>query len=97
MGVTYQHVGQRLRTGIQRFLEAAEPLVERWIDERTSALDKEKINGKMEAFESSRTPDDLREQFEGYYPAELRTRYPLIFDLLEADDARLYAGSSAEA
>ena len=64
--------------------------VERWIDERTSGLDKDRINERLERFDSSRTPDELRAQFERFYPAELRERYPIVLDLLEADDARLY-------
>jgi hypothetical protein len=69
---------------------SSEADVERWIDERTSALDKAKINDKMERFDSSRAPDEIRALFERTYPAELRERYPCVFDLLEADDARLY-------
>jgi hypothetical protein len=70
---------------------ASEAAVEQWIGEKTAALDKPVINGKMERFESSRTPDDLREAFESFYPPALRERHAIIFDLLEADDARLYA------
>ena len=70
---------------------ASESAVEQWINEKTSALDKPVINGKMERFESSRTPDDMRAAFENFYPAALRERHAIIFDLLEADDARLYA------
>ena len=69
----------------------SETAVEHWIVERTEALDKTAINGKMERFESHRTPDDMRAAFESFYPVELRERHAIIFDLLEADDARLYA------
>ncbi len=79
----------QLRDAVAAF--ASETDVERWIDERTSELDKERINERMERFDSSRTPDELRAQFERFYPAELRERYPIVLDLLEADDARLYA------
>lgn len=70
---------------------ASEADVEAWIAERTAQIDKAKVNGKMERFESSRTAEALKEAFERSYPAELRERHPVIFDLLEADDARLYA------
>jgi hypothetical protein len=70
---------------------ASEGDIERWIDEHTTAVDKPAINGKMERFASSRTPDDMRAQFDSFYPAELRERHAIVFDLLEADDARLYA------
>lgn len=68
----------------------SEAEVESWIMQRTAHVDKDKINAKMERFDSSRTPADVRGQFELIYPVELRERYPIVFDLLEADDARLY-------
>lgn len=64
--------------------------VERWIAERTAHVDKAKINGKMERFESSRTSDEMRDVFEHSYPADLRERHAGLFDLFDADDARLY-------
>ncbi len=71
---------------------ASEDDVEAWIAERTANIDKEKINGKMERFPASRTPDDLRALFEQTYPDDLRTNPDIpIFELLERDDARLYA------
>jgi hypothetical protein len=70
---------------------ADEAEVVRWIEGRTQTINKPAINAKMERYDSSRTPDDMRPLFEGFYPAELRERYPTIFDLLEADDARIYA------
>jgi hypothetical protein len=72
---------------------ASEPEVEAWIAERTAHVDKAKINGKMERFESSRMSDEMRELFERSYPADLRERHAVLFDLFEADDARLYARS----
>jgi hypothetical protein len=66
--------------------------VEAWIEARTAHLDKAAINAKMERFDSSRNPEAIRPQFERLYPTELRERYPIIFDLLEADDVRLYGG-----
>ncbi|MBD5635964.1 MAG: DUF5069 domain-containing protein [Candidatus Eremiobacteraeota bacterium] len=77
---------------------SSEREVEAWLLERTSHLDLERINGKMERFNSGRTPESLRAEFERIYPAELRERHPLLFDLLEADDARLYLlhGENAE-
>ncbi len=71
---------------------ASEDAVETWIADRTAHVDKEKINAKMEHFPASRTPDNLRELFEETYPEALRTNPELpIFELLEHDDARLYA------
>ena len=70
---------------------ASEADVEAWIAERTAHVDKAKVNGKMERFESSRTSGNMLEVFERSYPADLRERYPVLFDLFEADDARLYS------
>ena len=64
--------------------------MEGWIAERTAHVDKAKINGKMERFESSRTSDEMRDVFEHSYPADLRERHAVLFDLFDADDARLY-------
>lgn len=72
---------------------ASESDVERWIDERTAGIDKERINGKMERFDSSRNPPEIQAVFEEIYPVGLRQRHSVIFDLLEADDARLYSSS----
>jgi hypothetical protein len=69
---------------------ASEAEVEAWIAERTAQVDKAKINGKMERFESSRTSGELKEVFERSYPADLRERHAVLFDLFEADDARVY-------
>lgn len=74
---------------------ASEAEVEAWIAERTAHVDKAKINGKMERFESSRTGEDMRELFERSYPADLRERHLVLFDLFEADDARLFAQPAA--
>jgi len=69
---------------------ASEAEVEAWIVERTAHVDKAKINGKMERFDSVRMSDEMREVFERSYPAELRERHTVLFDLFEADDARLF-------
>jgi hypothetical protein len=80
-------------TALQRRIEAAasEEDVEAWLVERTAELDKAKINAKMEGFDSGRTPESMRETFEQAYPAALRERYTVVFDLLEADDALRYS------
>jgi len=64
--------------------------IERWLATRTQGVDKPAINVRMERFKTDRTPEPMRELFETSYPADLRTRFPVLFDLLEADDARLY-------
>jgi arginine decarboxylase-like protein len=77
---------------LQRCVNSAfsEREVEEWLLARTTNVDREKINSKMEQFDSARTPESMREAFESIYPVELRNAHPHLFDLLEADDARLY-------
>ena len=69
----------------------SEAEVEAWIAERTAHVDKAKINGKMERFDSVRMSDAMRTVFECSYPADLRERHTVLFDLFEADDAQLYS------
>lgn len=68
--------------------------VEAWIEQRTSALDKEQLNAKMERFDTSRMPAEWRPIFDKLYPEKLRERFPGVFDLLEADDDRVYASTA---
>lgn len=65
--------------------------------DRTRTIDRERINDKMERFETSRTPPQYLETFEATYPAELRRAHDTIFALLEADDARLDRTAGREA
>ena len=74
-----------LREIVQR--AASEEEVEQWIARRTEHLDRERFNAKMESLNSSRIPDAWREAFDGAYPAELVAAHPVLFDLIEADDA----------
>jgi hypothetical protein len=69
---------------------SSEREVEVWLLARTTTVDREEINSKMEQFDTARTPDSMREAFESIYPVELRKAHPHLFDLLEADDARLF-------
>ncbi|HEX3463080.1 MAG TPA: DUF5069 domain-containing protein [Candidatus Elarobacter sp.] len=97
MSVAWRHYTKIDLAELCGVVESAqsEAEVEAWIEARTAHLDKAKINEKLERFDSSRMPDDLRPLFERLIPAELRERYPLIFDLLEADDARLYPATDS--
>src|SRR5579883_978314 len=74
-----------LRDVVER--AGSEEEVEAWIAARTAPLDRERFNAKMESLNSSRIPDAWREAFDGAYPAELVAAHPLLFDLIEADDA----------
>jgi hypothetical protein len=62
-----------------------------WLEARTATLDKDAINAKLERFDGSRVSDAFRETFESTYPPELRERHPVLFDLLEADDDRIFS------
>jgi hypothetical protein len=73
---------------------ASEREIERWLEDRTVTLDRERVNDKMQRFATSRTPPPYQETFEAAYPAELRNAHTVIFDLLDADDARLYASTT---
>lgn len=42
-------------------------------------------------------PAEHRANFESLYPAYLRDRYPVAFDLIEADDRELYPALDAQA
>lgn len=53
-------------------------------------------NAVLGAMRTEHVPFDQREQFEDLYPGYLRARYPLLFDLLEADDGELYPALSNE-
>ena len=62
-----------------------------WISTRTQSIDTAKINTKMVNFSTDRISDEMRAQFDAIYPRELRERLTNLFDLLEADDQRLYS------
>lgn len=64
--------------------------VESWVEDRTRTLDKDAINAKMTNWNISRMPAEYVGLFSKIYPPELREEHTNLFDLLEADDARLY-------
>ena len=64
--------------------------VEAWLRERTVAIERERFNAGLERAETAQIPEDMRAFFESLYPADLRERHALLFDLFEADDARTY-------
>jgi hypothetical protein len=78
-------------------IAASEREIEQWLEDRTVAVDRERVNDKMQRFEASRTPPQYQETFEAAYPTELRRAHNVIFDLLDADDARLYRPNGSEA
>ena len=86
-----KYSGVDLRELYDVFLDASsEDEVVAWIAQRTSALDKDAFNAKLETFVTTRLPEPWRPAFESFYPPELRERHVNMLDLLEADDERLY-------
>lgn len=50
----------------------------------------ERANAVLTGFRQEDIPEDHRPHFESLYPEYLRARYPVAFDLMEADDRELY-------
>ncbi len=71
---------------------ADEATVVAWIDGRldAKAIDRERCSLRMEGARHSDMPEAWRADFEALYAATLRERYPLAFDLFEADDDLTY-------
>ncbi len=70
-----------------------ESQVHGWLDARldANAIDRARCSERLRAVRTADIPEDWRPVFDALYPAQLRERHPLLFDLLEADDERLYA------
>lgn len=47
-------------------------------------------NAVLTAFRQENLPQEHRAHFESLYPEYMRARYPVAFDLIEADDRELY-------
>lgn len=99
--LTWQHLTKISLDDLRGVIaEAAdEAAVERWIDERLTerAIDRERMNEKMERFSTDVMPDAWRPIFEKTYPADLRAAHSSGFGLFEADDARTYAAGAPAA
>jgi hypothetical protein len=68
-----------------------EAAVVAWLEERFAGLDKDAVNAKLAGFNTARIPESWRTTFDAVYPQELRERHTVLFDLLDADDKRLFA------
>ena len=90
----WQHLtGISLRELQTHVAEAAsEDDVVAWIDAklRDANVARDAISETMEHATTAETPEAWRPVFEETYPPALRERFPIVFDLLEADDDRLY-------
>lgn len=96
----WQHLtGISLRELQTHVAEAAsEDDVVAWIDGklRDANVVRDAINDTMERATTAETPEAWRSVFEETYPPALRERFSSVFDLLEADDDRLY-GTTTQA
>lgn len=61
-----------------------------WLREYADVSRYEQANAVVSAMRTEHVPYDERALFNELYPEYLRARYPLLFDLLEADDRELY-------
>jgi hypothetical protein len=90
LSVAWAHYSGIDLNELRRVVESSESEahVEAWIAERCSHVDKDRFNAKMEGLEAARVPEAWRQAFDSAYPEDLRARFTLLFDLVEADDAR---------
>lgn len=71
---------------------ACEEDVIAWVQERLTPDIVGKTNHVMSGFTQEKIPPDYRPTFDSVAPADLRSQYPNVFDLLEADDRRCFQG-----
>lgn len=68
-----------------------------WLRDNANATQYASVNRVLSTFEHENVPAAERAHFESLYPAYLRARYAVCFDLLEADDCELYPALGAQA
>jgi hypothetical protein len=61
-----------------------------WLRANADVSQYERANTALCEFRHEDIPPDEQAHFESLYPEYLRSRYPVAFDLLEADDRELY-------
>lgn len=61
-----------------------------WLRRHADAARYEGANAVLSAWRHENVPEEHRAVFESMYPEYLLRRYPLAFDLLEADDREIY-------
>jgi hypothetical protein len=61
-----------------------------WLRSNADTSQYERANAALCQFRHENIAAEHRAHFESLYPGYLRSRYPVAFDLLEADDAELY-------
>jgi hypothetical protein len=61
-----------------------------WLREHADVSQYPRANALLGAWRHENIPGEHRAHFESLYPEYLRSRYPVGFDLIEADDRELY-------
>lgn len=61
-----------------------------WLRSQTDISRYDSANATLSQWRHENVPEDQRAHFESLYPDFLLTRYPVAFDLIEADDRELY-------
>lgn len=61
-----------------------------WLREHADISQYERANAVLSEWRHENIPAEHRAQFDSLYPEYLRKRYPVAFDLIEADDRELY-------
>ncbi len=61
-----------------------------WLRHHTDTAQYEPVNRVLASRRNADVPTGERDHFESLYPQYLRAQYPVLFDLLVADDRELY-------
>jgi hypothetical protein len=69
---------------------SADDDVAAWLREHADVSQYQRANAVLSEWRHENIAHEHRAQFESLYPEYLRSRYPVTFDLLEADDCELY-------
>ncbi|MFN2450315.1 MAG: DUF5069 domain-containing protein [Candidatus Baltobacteraceae bacterium] len=67
-----------------------------WLRSHADLAQYERANASLSGFRHEDILSEHRGHFDSLYPEYLRSRYPLTFDLLEADDRDLYPALGKE-
>jgi hypothetical protein len=65
-----------------------------WLRSHVDVTRYAKANAILSGMRGEDVPAEHRARFEACYPADLLQRYPINFDLIEADDRELYPAAS---
>lgn len=69
---------------------ACDDEVAAWLRLHADTCAYERANAVLTGFRQDDIPEEHRPHFDSLYPEYLRARYPIAFDLMEADDREVY-------